>query len=99
MKSEVTRLLEEYPHLRDSDEKLIANIWWTRIQNITGWLEPEQLTGIKKLLEMLSSGDLPNVKTIVRWRQKAQEEDISLRGKAYEKRHSVEPVWRDEFRK
>ena len=31
---EVKRLLKEHPHLRDSDEKLMANMWYKRIPNV-----------------------------------------------------------------
>ena len=77
---EVKRLLKEHPHLRDSDEKLMANMWYKRIPNV-------QQQSALNVLGMLANKKLPSYESISRCRRKLQEEDPSLRGKEYNLRH------------
>ena len=77
---EIKALLQRYPHLRDSDEKLMANIWYRRIPNIAK-------QSALNVLGMLSNKKLPSYESISRCRRKLQEEIPSLRGEMYNLRH------------
>jgi hypothetical protein len=79
LKEKVKFLLEKYPHLRDSDEKLIANIWFNETPMISTKYE---------FLQNYANGLITNAESIRRCRQKIQMEKPELRGKSYEKRHS-----------
>ena len=84
----VENLLEHNPELRDSDLRLVANIWWTMLNTIHKHKFQEyELDVIKQFLEMYSKGELTNEQSIRRLRRKLQEENPDLRGKVYEKRH------------
>ena len=79
---EVHSLLVNYPVLRDSDERLTANIWSKTI------LPPHNLDNIsaKGLLTKLSEGKLPSYESISRCRRKLQELYPNLRGDKWYKR-------------
>ena len=79
---EVHSLLVNYPVLRDSDERLTANIWSKTI------LPPHNLDNIsaKGLLTKLSEGKLPSYESISRCRRKLQELYPDLRGDKWYKR-------------
>lgn len=74
----ILHLLTEHPHLRDNDQKLLANVWhWqTNPHGISGY----------DLLKMLADGQLTNPETVRRLRQKLQEKNPNLRGESYTKR-------------
>ena len=80
---EVHSFLINHPVLRDSDERLMANIWSKAI------LPPHTLETIsaKGLLEKLSEGKLPSYESISRCRRKLQEECPNLRGEKWYERH------------
>ena len=78
IKQTVIDLLTEYPHLRDSDDRLMANIWFKESKG-------EEHT--KLFLKMLAEGKLTSPESIRRMRQKIQEERPELRGLTWEKRH------------
>ena len=80
---EVHSFLVNYPVLRDSDERLTANIWSKAI------LPPHNLDNIsaKGLLTKLSEGKLPSYESISRCRRKLQELYPDLRGDKWYKRH------------
>ena len=78
-KDEVIKLLKSNPHLKDDDNKLIANIWYSQIKD-------KQYTAFE-FLELFSEGKVANPQSIRRIRRKLQEEFPELRGKKWEKRH------------
>lgn len=78
VKDKVQELLERYPHLRDSDEKLTANIWLSET--------PKGATAFD-FLQMYAEKKITNAESIRRSRAKLQEENPHLRGENYEKRH------------
>jgi hypothetical protein len=80
-KDKVKSLLEEFPHLRDSDERLIASFWFFQI----GENKFESLSA-RQLMNMYVSNQLQSAETIRRCRAKLQEDNISLRGKSYQSR-------------
>ncbi len=75
----VLALLKKHPHLRDSDEKLTANIWLNESRGVTTAFD---------LLNLYANGGLSNAESIRRCRQKIQRENPELRGNTYEKRHA-----------
>lgn len=80
VKDRVNSLLIKYPHLRDSDNKLIATMWKFDIMN------RGLRTGIvtaHEFLELYAQEQLTNAETIRRVRQKIQEENPELRGINY----------------
>ncbi len=83
VKDRVKALLEKHPHLRDSDNKLIATIW--KFDLISMRINLSEITGNIFLL-LYSESKLTNAETIRRVRQKIQEENPELRGTAYGER-------------
>jgi len=85
LQKRVEKLLQSSPELRDSDDRLLANIFWNHIpkQRFT----EQELEGITKFLQMLADGQLPDYGSVKRCRQKLQQLFPALRGKLYEKRH------------
>ena len=63
----VKRLLTQVPRLRDSDEKLMATIWFKHI----GEDKVNNLTAIN-LLQKLANGELPSYESISRCRRGRQ---------------------------
>lgn len=83
VKDRVKALLKLHPHLRDSDNKLIATIWHYEILN--KGLNTKDLTA-NGFLSLYSNQQLTNAETIRRVRQKIQEENPDLRGTVNEAR-------------
>ena len=79
IKEVVEDLLTRHPHLRDSDERLCANIWFSRT--------PKHSTA-QDFLAMYAEGQLPSSESITRCRRKIQEENPELRGKSYSQRQA-----------
>lgn len=75
----VIKLLTEFPHLRDDDNKLIATIWKRE-------LKTKDLTAID-FLQLYANKVLTNAESIVRCRRKVQEIFPKLRGIKYNIRH------------
>ena len=73
----VESLLKEYPRLRNSDKKLIANIWFKTLASKK--INSNKLSAYD-FLKMFAKGDLPNPESIRRIRQKLQQEFPELRG-------------------
>lgn len=76
----VQDLLSKYPHLRDDDNKLVANIWF-------GERKSEYTT---YFLSDYAEGKLTPADSITRARRKLQELHPELRGKKYNERHKEE---------
>ncbi|HIJ12067.1 TPA: hypothetical protein HA278_08480 [Candidatus Woesearchaeota archaeon] len=81
----VTALLKKHSHLRDSDEKLMANVWFQFVSKDDAF-EVKRMTAMQ-LLEELSRGNLPSYESISRCRRKVQEQNEGLRGELWDKRH------------
>jgi hypothetical protein len=84
----IKTLLGQNPELRDNDLKLIANIWWMKINQIKHRYDDLELQTIHGFIKLYSEGKIPNDQTIRRERRKIQEHDKSLRGKLWNKRHN-----------
>tara|TARA_R110000803_G_scaffold201078_2_gene265752 strand:+ start:61 stop:390 length:330 start_codon:yes stop_codon:yes gene_type:complete len=93
-KNKVYFLLETEPHLRDSDEKLISNIWYYELIKMK--LNPKKITGMK-LLTMLSEGKLTNSESIRRCRQGFQSSNPELRGAKYNERMNHQEAVKDDL--
>jgi hypothetical protein len=83
VKDRVKALLVRYPHLRNSDNKLIATIW--KFDLISTKMHPDNMSGTDLLL-YYADEKLTNAETIRRVRQKIQEENPDLRGTVNEAR-------------
>jgi hypothetical protein len=79
IKEMVYDLLVRFPHLRDSDEKLCANIWYAKAARCATAMD---------FLQMYANGEIPNSESITRCRRKIQEENESLRGELYRERQA-----------
>jgi len=78
----IKHLLSNHPHLRDDDNKLIANVWFLTTNPLKeAWLD---------FLSLLAKGDLPTSSAITRCRRKMQEMHPALRGKMWYKRHDLQ---------
>ena len=79
----VETLLKEHPHLRDSDDKLLSNVWHKEL--LTMGKNPNTMTGFE-LLKIFSSGKLSTPESVTRARRKIQELNPALRGQSYKNR-------------
>jgi len=79
-KDRVKGLLTLHPHLRDSDNKLIATVW--KYDLLNGGMKPMEITA-QAFLTLYADDVLTNAETIRRVRQKIQEECPELRGEVY----------------
>ncbi len=83
VKDRVKALLVKHPHLRNSDNKLIATIWKYDLLNMGH--KPDFLAA-RQFLSLYAQEQLTNAETIRRVRQKLQEENPELRGTVNEAR-------------
>lgn len=89
IKKKIISLLTEKPHLRDSDDKLIANIWNEQMGFVSGGgLLSKQTTAYDFLLAF-SESQYTSPESIRRCRQKIQEQNPELRGKSYKNRKTA----------
>ena len=82
----IEKILIEKPHLRDSDNLLIAAYWWRELRQKN--IDPNKINGLE-FMQMFAHNKLTNIKTIERMRRKLQEENPDLRGKVYNARKGV----------
>ena len=78
---EIELFLKKSKELRDSDERLMANIWGKYI----GMDNIKYYTGID-ILKLLAKGELPSYESISRCRRKLQQECPELRGSKWDAR-------------
>ena len=91
----VRQLLIDKPHLRDSDNKLIATYWYMELKQKN--IDPNKINGLE-FMQMFANSKLTNIKTIERMRRKLQEESPELRGKVYNERKGViQDKWREDL--
>ena len=83
VKDRVKALLVKHPHLRDSDNKLIATIW--KLDLILIKHKMLDITAME-FLKLYADNQLTNAESIRRVRQKIQEENPELRGTVNEAR-------------
>ncbi len=95
IKDRITFYLKEYPHLRDSDEKLIASVWKDEL--IKQGFKTTQMSAYD-FLKMYSDGKLTSSESIGRCRRKIQETTPELRGALYVERKNNEESVKSEIR-
>lgn len=94
--STVKNLLEADALARDNDQWLIARIWAIEIKS--RGLSTKEMTASQFLKMFATESVLSSPESIRRSRQKLQEQNPNLRGKAYEERHtSAEPQVRQQI--
>jgi hypothetical protein len=98
LQQRVETLLEKHPRLRDSDEKLIANIWAQDIKTKNTGTSIDSMSG-KEVLSMFANKALTNSETIRRTRQKVQEKNEKMRGSTWKMRHKEEVDTRQNINK
>ena len=92
-KDEVKYWLDNYPSLKDDDNRLCANIWGSELTTQLG-------SGINSataidFLEMYAKGKLTSAPSIKRARAKLQEEEPKYRGEKYNLRKGIlQDKWR-----
>tara|TARA_R100001082_G_scaffold106772_1_gene79958 strand:- start:3904 stop:4206 length:303 start_codon:yes stop_codon:yes gene_type:complete len=86
----VSNLLMNHPHLRDDDNKLLATVWYHKMDKIE---EP-----VMDFLHVLANGELPSSESIRRCRQKLQELNPQLRGQLWNKRHQMQDQVKKELK-
>jgi len=94
VKDRVKALLRLHLHLRNSDNKLIANIWHQDLLNKR--LNPNLITA-NDLLSLYANEQLTNSESIRRVRQKIQEENPELKGTVNEARQKEGEAVRKEI--
>ncbi len=98
VKREVKRLLEKFPHLRNSDNKLIATIWQKEIgKDENQNLKSKQTTAFC-FLEAFANGQHTSPESIRRARQLVQEKNIDLRGTSYKAKKIQQEKFRQQIK-
>ena len=92
-KEKVEYWLKKYPHLRDDDNRLCANIWDSEIKK---FLFTESDYTSRHFFRLYAAGKLTPAPSIKRARAKLQEENPEYRGHKYQARKGV---LQDEWRK
>ena len=94
-KEVVKELLTIKPHLRDSDNMLIAAYWWRELKRKE--IDPNKMNGLE-FMQMFANNKLTNIKTIERMRRKLQEYCPGLRGKIYAARKGkIQDKWKKDL--
>tara|TARA_R110002012_G_C11676454_1_gene613809 strand:- start:10163 stop:10483 length:321 start_codon:yes stop_codon:yes gene_type:complete len=76
----VKNFLIKLPHLRDSDTKLLASVWWQEMKEMGYDMHS---TNAHDTLKLVADNKLSNPSSIRRCRAKLQEVHKELRGKRY----------------
>ena len=90
---EVYRLLMKYPHLKDSDRRLVATYHCYEV----GGKENLSKMSAVEYLDAIIQSRLTNPDTITRARRKVQEEHPEARGEKYLKRKKNESEVREQI--
>tara|TARA_R110001583_G_scaffold77037_1_gene210144 strand:- start:293 stop:607 length:315 start_codon:yes stop_codon:yes gene_type:complete len=91
----VKKLLIEKPHLKDSDNKLIATYWFNELKKKN--INPSEINGLD-FMKLFAESKLTNIKTIERMRRKLQEEHPELRGKLYKvRKETLQNQWKKDL--
>ena len=94
-KKVIEQLLIKTPHLKDSDNKLIATYWFRELEH--KGLDAKEITAFD-FLKQYAESQLTNAETIRRMRAKLQEEKPELRGRVYNARKGIiQDKWRNEL--
>lgn len=77
----VKQLLTQNKTLADCDERLVAIVWWHETR--------QQYMSANDFFKYYAQGKFSSSESITRCRRKLEELHPELRGKNYEKRHSI----------
>jgi len=92
----VLEMISKYPALRDSDNKLTANIWNKELK-VKG-LDINTMTA-SDLLKLVANDKLSSPVSIKRHRAKFQEVNESLRGAKYRQRQvNAQDKWKEQLK-
>lgn len=97
LRQRIEQVLIEFPHCRDDDHKLIANIWQKEILERHGKEGYNKLTG-HEVLAQFAKHQLSSPESIRRMRQKIQELQPVLRGNTYRERQKHQSKVKREIR-
>jgi len=86
IESRIIYLLTKYPKLRDSDDRLVANMW---AEDMGGQLATQGIS-LHQFLQKYAAGELTMAESITRIRRKIQAEKPELRGETYKLRDAHE---------
>ena len=86
IKERIIALLTKYPSLRDSDDRLVANIW---ADDMGGQLATQGIS-LHDFLTKYAAGELTMSDSITRIRRAVQQEIPELRGETYKMRDAHE---------
>lgn len=81
VKDKVAHFLQKTPQLRDNDRKLLANIWYTELE--------DKNIPVREFLTNFGNGKYTNSESVRRMRAKLQSDNIELRGKRYGQRQVI----------
>ena len=73
--SNIEKFLEQYPHLRDNDLKLLATVWKYQVNEVLK--QDYQNMSADSFLRILADGKLANPASVRRHRAKLQEHNRS----------------------
>ena len=94
-KKVIEALLRKTPHLKNSDNKLIATYWFRELEH--KGIDAKEITAYN-FLKQYAESQLTNAETIRRMRAKLQEEKPELRGKVYNARKGIiQDQWRKDL--
>jgi hypothetical protein len=96
IENKVLWLLEKYPHLRDSDDRLYNRYIAYQLGNgdFESGVSTLEVMTAKELLNKIVNSSIVNYDTLTRARRKLQEKFPHLRGETYVKRKSESEHWR-----
>lgn len=84
-------LLSKFPNLRDDDKLLVTKMWDIELRKMN--INPKELP-ISMFLSLYESNKLSDADLIKRARRKVQENNIYLRGEAWNQRHKESEITR-----
>lgn len=93
----IEAILAKYPHCRDDDNRLIANIWQQEFLSLHG-TEGYNSKTCHEVLSEFAKGKLSSPESIRRTRQKIQEMQPLLRGQKYRERQRHQGKVKQEIR-
>jgi len=86
--------LENHPHLRDSDNKLIAMYWRDELRKLG--FEPNSISAMS-MLKLIAEGKVSNAQSITRAARKLRADFDHLQGKEYKARKNNEENIKDDL--
>jgi len=92
----VKTFLEKREDLRDSDPKLIANVWRKEVERLNGKDSLSNMSAYDFFAFYLVAEKISSADSITRARRKIQQDNAELRGNNYKERQAQEKEFRKE---